>query len=1101
MRLSGVVLLLGGLAHAQSTGALVAVMVRDTITGAALSRAELVCTHLDTGRACTPERGAAGWFWLRSLTPGTYRIRAEVPPEQAPNGAMRRTHQAREAARIEIPVAGLIFLDFDLRPVNDLWEQGQYRSLLVPGERTSVSFYGPDVDLSRAGSFLPPERQENRLDASLSTVVQPLEVRNLPFASRDLFATLALQPMVTTSSTTARGLGLYANGQRATATNYLLDGVDANAYLTSGPQFVLPPEAAQEYRVSIANYTAEYGGASGLIANAVTLAGGRAWHGLGYGYLINEALNANDIAARYAGEPRAPYKQVEGGVQAGGPLWGERWSGSFLWDGLRSRGVSPCEQHVVPAGGAALAAATAGGAALAQALLTRFPVAADSGCRSLDVGPAVLCPLCSLVRTRPTETTERQTGVVRLDAGLRPGLRWMLRGTGALAGRPDYVSSPFPGLVSGLDQINLQMMTGLTWSTPRITHEFRAAYGADSLWFSRAAPEVPHLLASDVELPSSGLDAGFAHRGRSLPLVYQMSLTAGRHAFRAGAQWTQRTQTGLLDAGPGEYRFPRLEDFLRDQPSSYAVRLSRADAAGGALAMPDVRRRYRYRTGALFVHDSMQVSRRLTVSAGIRFEYFGAPRLEGPGRDVVIDLPANPDSEASLTAARARWGDLGASLYPSSRQLAFRTGAALALDGRGRTIVRGGAGTFFDRMFDNVWLNVQQNQYEAATAAFSQLRPNYLLSPAALLASFYAITPQADRVRLTPFVDSDHVTAFHPELRPARVTSVFGALEQVLARNWRLEVAGTWNRGDDLLVNDEVNRKVGARRAAPGLPPVFLRSSAGVSRAKAWSARLRWQGRGIAMQAAYTNAWSTDNQSDPLAGDFDVLRTQTQLRQAAPGYASFSQAFNGAADAGPSDWDQRHNVVLYAVVQVPAYWVDSRAARLFRDWTVSPVGAIRSGTPFSVFAESGTEGIRNRRADPAACPGARIDQSLPQGRLLLDRSCFVDPLNLANGQTRRNAYYGPGAWNFDLSIARAIRAPWLGDAGRITLRADVFNLFNHANLNNPESRLSCTAISTECAGAFGQALYGRREAASAFPAQRPFQETGRQIQLMLRIGF
>lgn len=1101
MRLVGLAVVLAGMAYPQSTGALVAVMVRDTITGAPLARAEVSCLHLETGRPCFAERARDGLFWLRSLTAGTYRIRAEVQAERDEKGVPRRTHQAREASRVEIPVAGLIVMDFDLRPVNDLWEQGQYRNLLVSEGRTSVAFYGPDVDLSRAGSFLPPARQENRLDASLSTVVQPLEVRNLPFASRDLFATLALQPMVTTSTTTARGLGLYANGQRATATNYLLDGVEANAYLTSGPQFVLPPEAAQEYRVSIANYTAEYGGASGLIANAITLAGGRAWHGLGFGYLINEALNANDIAARYAGAPRAPYKQMEGGMQAGGPLWGEGWAGSFLWDGLRSRGVGACEEHAVPANGAALAAATANGAALAQSLLTRFPASPDSGCASQFASEPILCPMCSLVRIRPNETTERQTGVVRLDADLRTGLRWMVRGTGALAARPDYVSSPFPGLVSGLDQLNLQVMTGVTWNTPRMTHEFRAAYGVDSLWFSRAAPEVPHLLASEVELPSSGLDTNFAHRGRSLPLVYQLSLTAGRHAFRAGGQWTQRSQTGLLDAGPGEYRFPRLEEFLRDQPSSYAVRLSRLDAVDGRLAMPDVRRGYRYRTGSLFAHDSLQVTRRLTISGGLRFEYFGAPRMEGPGRDVVIHLPSNVSSEQSLTSANAQWGELGAALYPSSGQLSFRVGAALALDSRGRTIIRGGAGTFFDRMFDNVWLNVQQNQYEVGSAALSQLRPNYLLSPANLFTSFYSIAPQADRVRLTPILDSDHVTAFHPDLRPARVTSVFAAIEQVLGRNWRLEAAGAWNRGDDLLVNDEVNRKVGGRRPTAGLPPVFLRSSAGYSRAKALSGRLRWQQRGISFQAAYTFSRSTDNQSDPLAGDFDLLRTQTQQRQAAAGYASFSQAFDPEADRGPSDWDQRHNLVFYSVVQMPAYWMDSPVAGLFRGWTVSPAGAIRSGTPFSVYAADGTDGIRNRRADSVACADAHIDRTLPQGRLLLDRGCFTDPPNLTNGRTRRNAYYGPGAWNFDISIARGFRLPWLGDAGRVTFRADVFNLLNHANLNNPETRLSCTEASSECSGAFGQALYGRREMTSSFPAQRPFQETGRQIQLMLRIGF
>ena len=64
------------------------------------------------------------------------------------------------------------------------------------------------------------------------------------------------------------------------------------------------------------------------------------------------------------------------------------------------------------------------------------------------------------------------------------------------------------------------------------------------------------------------------------------------------------------------------------------------------------------------------------------------------------------------------------------------------------------------------------------------------------------------------------------------------------------------------------------------------------------------------------------------------------------------------------------------------------------------------------------------------------------------------------------------------------------------LRADFFNALNHANLNNPDSRLDLHTGST-----FGQASWGRLDYNSGFPATVPLRETPRQIQLMVKLEF
>lgn len=81
----------------------------------------------------------------------------------------------------------------------------------------------------------------------------------------------------------------------------------------------------------------------------------------------------------------------------------------------------------------------------------------------------------------------------------------------------------------------------------------------------------------------------------------------------------------------------------------------------------------------------------------------------------------------------------------------------------------------------------------------------------------------------------------------------------------------------------------------------------------------------------------------------------------------------------------------------------------------------------------------------------------------------------------------------DASVSRSIRMRALGDNGRLYLRADLFNLFNHANLGMPSS--------TVCQPGFGYAFYGREGYSTGFPVIVPFRETARQLQLMLRAEF
>jgi hypothetical protein len=262
------------------------------------------------------------------------------------------------------------------------------------------------------------------------------------------------------------------------------------------------------------------------------------------------------------------------------------------------------------------------------------------------------------------------------------------------------------------------------------------------------------------------------------------------------------------------------------------------------------------------------------------------------------------------------------------------------------------------------------------------------------------------------------------------------------------------------------------------------------------TALARYRGSRTQFQIAYTWSHSIDNQDESLAGEFDF----TQLNRGdigLKGISAFSRQFDPASDRGNSDFDQRHNLVFYLIWESPSFPA-SRFARLIRDWKLSTLGAFRSGFPYTVsapaqFSFTG-ESIANNRADIVNPLSTTSNLSYPGGRVLLNLGGFSEPLPGTLGNSGRNAFRGPGFYSVDLSAARSIPVRRLGEGGRLVLRADAINVLNHANLNTPVADVGSPDT-------FGVALYGRQEQNRGFPLLTPLRESGRQIQLLLRIEF
>ena len=152
------------------------------------------------------------------------------------------------------------------------------------------------VTVNSAAAILETDSSER------GQVIGEREVQNLPLNGREYADLAALVPgvrrnVLENSSDSSRDASFNVNGQRSEFNNFLLDGVDNNAYGTSNQGFsnqAIPPspDAIDEFKVQTDNYSAEYGRSAGAVINVSIKSGGNRFHGAAYDYIRNTSLNA-----------------------------------------------------------------------------------------------------------------------------------------------------------------------------------------------------------------------------------------------------------------------------------------------------------------------------------------------------------------------------------------------------------------------------------------------------------------------------------------------------------------------------------------------------------------------------------------------------------------------------------------------------------------------------------------------------------------------------------------------------------------------------------------------------------------------------------------
>jgi hypothetical protein len=1065
-------------ARAQTTEGLIAGTVVDGDTGQPLANAVVEYFRreneavAETGTRRTNGQGA---YAFALLSPGSYQIRVCSAPCELPGD-----YQPQEIYGLELPVAGRLEVTFALRKLSDVWKAGIAEGMYRNSVTAIIHYYASDVSQLRSAYIQLVPYRKGSLGASLSYVVDRASVEGLPLAGRDVYTALVLQPGVTSDSATARGLGLTVNGQRPTASNYLLDGVESNNSLVTGPLTALAPEMIQEYRISTSSWSAEYGGTAGFIANARTRSAGAAWHGTAYFNLENDALNANTFQNNAHVLPRSPLKEAQSGFDAGGPLWKRKLFFSAGLEVYRARFYQPPETLDVPSPLAIKQGVDPAGAA--HALLTGFPTPAT------EPGNGTI----TVISVRPTVSLDRYFGLVRADyvSGSR---RLMLRVALNRFDRPDFVWDPYPQFTSGLTQpVSDVALRWIQAFLTHLSHELHAGWSRDTVRWDRPHPEIPTVDVSPpsggppLVLPGSPLLYGFRNMNRKYQVNDAWSWLRSRHIVRFGGGLVYRQLNTIMTTGKdGEVTFPSMNFFLFDMPLGYSAAVDRLSTR---LQLPAFGRTYKARDFSFFAEDTWRLGR-LVWNAGLRYENFGAPVNNGAVKDTLVRLGAGANFAQRIAAATLETGGAGdQKLWPhGNRDFSPRVGFAWDLGGRA-PVVRGAYGIFFDRIFDNLWESIAANSLILPvpfTCAGFQCR-NYLSGPNNLLPLFQ----NQNFSKGFPYL-----TLMEPSLRDGYTQSYFLGLEKRISDSWGTALNMVGSLGRRLLDTDVVNR--------PFLPyntalqdEIHWRSSQGSSNYNALTAVARHRSRYGMLQISYTWSHSIDDQSDPLSGEFfDLYFTNVFATASSSTKAAFTREFNSHADRATSDFDQRHNLLFYSRWDVPAARRGGALAALLRGWQFSQMAAFRTGFPYTVRSAA-TAGLLNQRADIVdtlrimAPAGAPADAGAVA---LLNPAAFQAPPDGVVGNSGRNAFRGPGLWNLDLSLRRSFALPFPGDSGRLRLHADFYNAFNHANLNNPNSLYGSPG--------FGQASYGRLDYSSGFPGLTPLNETPRQVQLTIKLDF
>jgi trimeric autotransporter adhesin len=500
---------------------------------------------------------------------------------------------------------------------------------------------------------------------------------------------------------------------------------------------------------------------------------------------------------------------------------------------------------------------------------------------------------------------------------------------------------------------------------------------------------------------------------RTIAIGDSLVKTRGTHTLRFGGDYRDIRSDSRVDPNArgsfvftGLYTHLDFADFLLGLPQQSTVQY------GPGLE------RFRSDSWDLFIQDDWRATSKLTVNAGLRYEYY-SPAAEAGDRLVTLDAP--PDFTAAVPVIAGGTGPFSGPL-PDTLVRADRTDLAprtgIAWRPSTSTIIRAGYG-----------INYNASVYQTIAQQLAGQPP--FATAATVLATAAAPVPLSTAlVSANPAVTAN-TFGVDPNMRLPLIQIWNVSMQRDLTRTVTMDIGYVGTRGSRLTLVRAPNRNPDGSLRIEGVAPFLWESSAADSELNAMTVRFRKRmSHGFAAAATYTLAKSIDDASS--IGGTAVVVAQNDL--------------DLAAERGLSSFDQRHRFSAEATYDLPfgegQRWLQTGAgAAILGRWQINTNVQVASGTPFTARVLSDVRDVATgvNGTLRANYSGEPIDVSDPTAAHFFNTAAFSIPLPGTFGNAGRNTIIGPGLSNVSLALLRTIP---LGQTRTLAIQIQANNVFN-----------------------------------------------------------
>jgi hypothetical protein len=884
----------------------------------------------------------------------------------------------------------------------------------------------------------------------ISGLVGERQVKDLPLNGRSYDQLLTLNPgIVNYTSQRAGGIGtsnsvvgnMFAvSGRRPQENLFLLNGIEftSASEINNTPGGVsgqlLGVDAVREFAVVKDTYGAEYGKRPGAQINIVTANGTNQFHGAAYEFLRNSAFDARNFFD-YGDIPH--FERNVFGVSAGGPIIKDKTFVFGNYEGYRQTlGLS--DLTLVPDD-----ASRANAVASVQPLLALWPVAnAPEILTSTGTASGI-----AKAFSNPPQHIREDFGTVRLDQILS------LNDTFAAVYTADdsNAHSPTSNPITFVDVLLREQVASLTEThifSPSIVNRATFGFSRGDFYFNSGTtvtlpgwvnpgqPVGALVVGGGTTLNgASQITNGGTNAGSNLTAIRnlfsgtdQVTLTHGRHLLSFGA-WLQRIQANdtLIQDQYGQASFTNLQSFLQGKVSTYTYAPSYTPLGWRSLE------------SAVYAEDTIHWKPSLELRLGFRAEFTNGWN-EANGRASNYTFDHNGVISTLPTVGGSVFTDNHATFLPAPR-----LGLAWSPFASKKTVIRAGFGTYY-ALLDNLSYRLDQ------VAPFNIVN-------AVKNISFSNIAPDATYAgsKVIP-------SGVQPDLRTPTVESWSLKVEQQITPSTTVGVSYIGSHGYHELLSVDAN--LPAPTICPASPcpstypagTLYYPTNAALQNNAVWNTT-HWFSQGISsynglevdvnrrlahglqFRGVYTFSKALD--------DGDNMNTSVATNSP----AFVANPLDPRADYGRASFDVRHAGIISATYDLPfgrgrnsdgSPWV----GRLFGNWQVSGIETLLSGLPFTpqLSYNPSNDGDTRNPVRPSINPNFTGPVILGGANQYFNPNAFLQPLPGSYGNVGRNTLQAPGLVSTDIAVARKFS---LSERLNLQFRAEIFNLFNHTNLNAP----------------------------------------------------